>query len=257
MAAENSHHRILFGHLPHYYVTKRDDRLTRQDRRISTQGGSVRSVLGYIVVEELATGAAYVELLPHTTAECGPSLLLAVTYAWTADKHEPMLCPIGVPSTVWVEERILEEPDGYGEDFSEEASALRDICKALDVQLETYSESGSPFRPVRSRAYIETLMERAFGSVDGLMAHNSGFEQYRLSLARCCAVWLGLQADVQRCVYRNGTPEEFDDDLVLATRPLPAWWYDQAGARFKGDRRTEAAWKAFRPDYFWPPADSD
>jgi hypothetical protein len=253
MADKNSHHRILLGHLPHYYVTKRDDRLTRQEKQISTRGGSVRSILSYVVVEELATGGAHVELYPHTTAESGPSVLLALTYAWSSDKCEPRLSPIGVPSTLWVEEHVLRPPEGpYDDDYTEDARDIRAVCESLGVKVEPYHQSGSPFSPVRSQRYVETLLERAFSCVDGLMAHNNQFEDYRVSLAHACGVWLGLHGQVEGCVHRKGTPDSFNDEMAIATRPLPSTWYERAGTHFKGDKRkSEAGWKALRPDTFW------
>lgn len=252
MSTKNTHHRILLGHLPHYFVTKRDDRLTRQEKPISTGGRSVRSILSYIVVEELATGGAHVELFPRTTSEQGPSPLLALTYAWSSGKCEPLLAPNGVPSTLWVPSSVVTPNTPYDDDYTDEVRVIQAVCESLGVKLEAYDESAGRHEPVRSQAHVEALLEHAFACVGRPLAHNHYFEDYRVSLAHACGVWLGLHGQVQGCVYRKGTPSEYNDDLVMATKPLPADWYARAGANFKGRKRESGAdWKALRPAVFW------
>lgn len=249
MRTDNSHHRFLCGHLPHYYVTKRDDRLTRQEKPISIHGGSVRSVLGYIVVEELATGGAYVQLAARTTSEHGQSVLFALTQAWSGGKREPMLTPIGVPSTLWVSAEMMEEPEDWCHRYPAD---LAEICKAVGVQLKRYGDGTSFFAPIRPQQVLEHLIEHAIaGSLDYRTAHNHPFSTYADELDHCCSVWLGLHASVRGSVYRRGTPVDFDDDMVIATRKLPTDWYERAGKLFKEPKRTEADWKKLRETFFW------
>lgn len=238
--ADNSHHRLFVGHLPHYYVPKGSGKLSRQDKPISMAVRSIRSVLGYSLVEDLSTGGALVELYEMTTAEVWSdvhSIALDLTLAWLGRKLEPLLCPAGVPANLWVEKDMLA--------CASARDSVEEACAELGIELCDYSPRHGPFEPVRSQAHLEHLIEHVVGQVDYITAHNHDFSEYRLALAHACGRWLGTHRQMFDTLSRHGTPYAHDDDMTLADRELPDTWF--AGFEKRTPRQE---WMVMREHYF-------